>query len=303
VVSGATAWSIALAVDLALGEPPASIHPVVGMGRAIAGLERVAPADPRRARAFGVLLPLVPGTLAALAGVFIGRLRPWPVRALAMAWALKTSFALRGLLGAGRRVERALLAGDLAEARRESLALVGRPTADLSGEETASAAIESLAENLCDSYVAPLLFYRIAGLPGALAYRAANTADAMVGYRGRYEHLGKAAARLDDVLNLIPARVSALALVAAATITRDSPGRAAARALREHARTASPNAGWPMAAAAGALGVRLCKRDHYSFSGERAPTPADIARARRLVAGAAALVTLFVLASFRRIGP
>src|SRR5439155_15355091 len=104
VESGATAWSIALAVDLVLGEPPASIHPVVGMGRAIAGLERVAPADPRRARAFGVLLPLVPGTAAALAGVGIGRLRPWPVRALAMAWALKTSFALRGLLGAGRRV-------------------------------------------------------------------------------------------------------------------------------------------------------------------------------------------------------
>ena len=179
------------------------------------------------------------------------------------------------------------------------MALVSRPTSDLSAQEIASAAIESLAENLCDSYVAPLFFYRVAGLPGALAYRAVNTADAMVGYHGRYEHVGKAAARLDDLLNLLPARLSAAALVAGAAITRDAATRAGRVAVREHARAASPNAGWPMAAAAGALGVRLAKGDHYAFGGDRDPRPADIARARRLVAVAAALVTVGVLASYR----
>ena len=298
-MSAAAAWSIALGVDLAFGEPPARLHPVVGMGRLVGGLERLAPADPARATSFGVLLALAPATFAALAGVAIGRLRPGPLRALATAWTLKSSFALRALLAAGRRVERALLADDLATARRECVALVSRPTSDLSAQGIASAAIESLAENLCDSYVAPLVFYRVAGLPGALAYRAVNTADAMVGYHGRYEHVGKAAARLDDLLNLLPARLSAAALVAGAAITRDAATRAGRVAVREHARAASPNAGWPMAAAAGALGVRLAKGGHYAFGGDRDPRPADIARARRLVAVAAALVTVGVLASYR----
>src|SRR5438094_7093856 len=255
-VSAAAAWSIALGVDLAFGEPPARLHPVVGMGRLVGGLERLAPADPGRAPSFGVLLALAPATFAALAGVAIGRLRPGPLRALATAWTLKSSFALRALLAAGRRVERALLADDLATARRECVALVSRPTSDLSAQEIASAAIESLAENLCDSYVAPLVFYRVAGLPGALAYRAVNTADAMVGYHGRYEHVGKAAARLDDLLNLLPARLSAAALVAGAAITRDAATRAGRDPGRQHARAPSASAGWPTAAAAGAPGVR-----------------------------------------------
>src|SRR2546428_11188655 len=114
----------------------------------------------------------------------------------------------------------------------------------------------------------------------------------MVGYHGRYEHVGKAAARLDDLLNLLPARLSAAALVAGAAITRDAATRAGRVAVREHARAASPNAGWPMAAAAGALGVRPAKGDHYALGGGRAPRPAAIARARRPVAVAAARASL-----------
>src|SRR5213594_927605 len=258
-MTAAFGLSAALAIDLALGEPPERIHPVVVMGRVISALETGAPDEPRRARAFGLLFPLVPAIVAACAVALLGRVRPAPVRFVAIAWTLKSTFALRALLAASRRVERSLAAGDLRSARRELRALVSRPTADLPAHAIASAAIESLAENLCDSYLAPLLFYRFAGLPAALAYRAVNTADAMVGYRGRYEHLGKAAARLDDVASFVPSRVSALALLAATPLVRADTGRALRVALRDHALTESPNAGWPMSAAAGALGVRLAK--------------------------------------------
>src|SRR5712691_3365862 len=299
-MTAAFGLSAALAIDLALGEPPERIHPVVAMGRVISALETGAPDEPRRARAFGLLFPLVPAAVAACVVALLGRVRPAPLRFVAVAWTLKSTFALRALLAAANRVERSLVRDDLASARRELRALVSRPTADLPAHAIASAAIESLAENLCDSYVAPLLFYRCAGLPGALAYRAVNTADAMVGYRGRYENLGKAAARLDDLLNYPPARLTALALASAAPLAGGSAHAAWRVGLAHHRRTASPNAGWPMAAAAGALGLRLAKAGHYSLGTGNAPAAGDIRRARRLVAVAAALFTICVLASYPR---
>ncbi|NJN68054.1 MAG: cobalamin biosynthesis protein, partial [Chloroflexaceae bacterium] len=168
----------------------------------------------------------------------------------------------------------------------------------------AAAAIESLAENTSDSVVAPLLAYALGGLPGAFAYRAANTLDAMVGYRGRYEYLGKVPARLDDLLNLVPARLTALLIAAAAVgCSADAP-QAWQVMWRDHALTASPNAGWPMAAVAGALGVRLEKMGHYCLNERgRAPTAADIRRAGRVVGVAAAsLVTglLLLIRAFER---
>jgi adenosylcobinamide-phosphate synthase len=111
--------------------------------------------------------------------------------------------------------------------------------------------------------VAPLLYFALFGVPGALAYRAINTLDAMIGYHGHFEYLGRAAAKLDDLANLIPARLSALLIIAAAALSGAAAGDAARIALRDHARTESPNAGWPMAAMAGALGVRLEKLGHY----------------------------------------
>ena len=132
--------------------------------------------------------------------------------------ALKSTLALRGLTAAGREVAGALERGDLVAARASvGRHLVSRPTATLRAEQVAAGAIESLAENLTDSFVAPLMFYLLFGLPGACAYRALNTADSMLGYReGALEYFGKLAARLDDVANLIPARLAALALVVAA---------------------------------------------------------------------------------------
>jgi adenosylcobinamide-phosphate synthase len=152
----------------------------------------------------------------------------------------------------------------------------------------AAAAVESLAENLGDSVVAPLCYYAIGGLPGAVAYRAVNTLDSMIGYRGRYEWLGKAGARLDDVLNLLPSRLAVLLIVGAAAVVGED-ARGAWRVARRDARlTAGPNAGWPMAAMAGALGVELEKVGHYRLgAGGAAADATAIERADRVIAVAA----------------
>lgn len=270
------------------------MHPVVLMGRAIAWLERRAPA--RGELAYGALIAALPTVGAAVAGQVALRSRPAPLRILAILFLLKSSFALRALIAAATCVERALAADDLPRARSELRALVGRPTDELDRHHIASAAIESLAENLADSYVAPLFWYALGGPSAALAYRALNTADAMVGYRGRYERLGKVAARLDDLASYIPSRLAALALVAAAPLVGASGSRALATMLRDGGTTESPNAGMPMAAAAGALGVRLEKLDHYGLGDGPLPRPCDIARARALVVAGGLVATAAILA-------
>jgi adenosylcobinamide-phosphate synthase len=205
--------------------------------------------------------------------------------------ALSLLLSLRGLIAAARAVAAPLAAGDLAAARAAvGLHLVSRPTAALAPDEVASAAVESVAENLTDAFVAPVCFYLVFGLAGAAAYRAVNTADAMIGYRdGTLEWFGKVAARLDDALNFVPARIAALGLVGAAVLARED-ARGAWRVLRrDGGRTASPNAGRTMAAMAGGLGLTLAKRGAYRLGDGRPPAASDIARAVRVFAWAAAL--------------
>src|SRR5262249_18581607 len=153
-----------------------------------------------------------------------------------------------------------------------------------------AATVESVAENASDSFVAPLFYYALFGLPGAVAYRAINTADAMIGYHGRYERLGKVAARLDDVANFVPARLTAALLLAAGACARLRV-REGWRILRRAARaTESPNAGRPMSAMAGLLGVQLEKVGHYRLGdGAAALDAAHIDAAWRVVAIAAAI--------------
>src|SRR5436305_8828257 len=161
----------------------------------------------------------------------------------------------RALVEAGHEVESRLWHDDIEGARRAVTALVSRDASALDAPLLASAAVESLAENTADSIVGPLLAYAIGGLPAAFAYRATNTLDAMIGYRGRYEYLGKAAARLDDLANLVPARITAALLLLGAAIFRQD-ARAGWHIFRRDARrTESPNAGRPMAAMAGLLRV------------------------------------------------
>lgn len=246
----------------------------------------------------GAALALGAAALAGLAGALVSALARrlgWvglPFEALALA----SLFSLRGLAAAARRVADALARGDLAGARAlVGRHLVSRPTAALGAGQVASATVESVAENLTDSVVAPLAFYLAFGLAGAAVYRAVNTADAMVGYReGALEHFGKAAARLDDVLSFLPARLAGYAIVAGALGAGASAARALAVMRRDRAATASPNAGWTMAAMAGALGVTLEKSGAYRLGDGAPPVAADIARALRVLftATALSLVTL-----------
>ena len=162
--------------------------------------------------------------------------------------------------------------------------LVSRDATELSEPLVAAAAIESVAENTTDSFIAPWLAFALIGLPGAFAYRAVNTLDSMIGYRGEYEYLGKASARLDDLLNLIPARISAGLLLLAGAVSGSRVGQGWQTALREHRLTASPNAGWTIAAMAGLLSVSLEKPGNYLIGGEftvsqRRLTLADAVRA------------------------
>ena len=289
---------VALALD-ALGEPPAAWHPVVWFGKLIRLLERGAPRGRMPALFYGGAMLLLAAPCALLPALVVHRLavrvynelraRGYAVAGFALfalieGAALKPFFSLRMLVEAGRSVRLALERDDLSGARAELLRLVSRERSQLTAEQAGAAAIESLAENLSDSVVAPLLYYALLGLPGAAVYRLCNTFDSMIGYHGRYEYLGKAAARLDDGLNLLPARITALLIIATAPVFSGNQ-RAAWRIWRRDARkTASPNAGHPMAAAAGALGLRLVKVDHYALGDAiESLTPVHIRRSERMV--------------------
>jgi len=285
---------LAVGLDLAFGDPPNAIHPVAWMGRTIGlGRRGLCRGGPLWLFVAGGALTLVVAAAAALAGWLLTSLGGVLDLAgpLLEAVALKCTLALRGLAAAAREVAVALQGGDLAAARASvGRHLVSRPTATLGKGQVAAAAIESVAENLTDAIVSPLLFYLIFGLPGALAYRALNTTDSMLGYReGPLEYFGKVAARLDDVANFVPARLAALALVAASG--RHAPA-AWSMMLSDHRRTPSPNAGWTMAAVAGALGVTLAKPGVYSLGRGGEPGPDDIARALGLLRRAIIMMLL-----------
>jgi adenosylcobinamide-phosphate synthase len=288
-VTLAAAVPVALLIDHLLGEPPARWHPVVWMGHALgwAG-KRVAPLagqapEGRDLKSFW-LSALVWCALFAITG-WIALVLQWALLQLPGWWAavglglcLKPLLAWRMLRSEVLAVE-AALAQSLAAGRERLSWLVSRDVTHLTEAQVRESAIESLAENLNDSVVAPLFWFAVAGLPGAALYRFANTADAMWGYRtvrgGRqWEWAGKWAARADDVLNWLPARLCGLVLAACG-------GVQVLRALPAQARlTPSPNGGWPMAAMALALGVRLGKPGVYALNaGGREPESADVGQA------------------------
>ena len=303
-----TALALAVALDLVFGDPPNRWHPVAWIGRLVALGRRLAPRSPDDLAIHGSFLVLiVAGASAGGALVAHALLAGLPGIAapLAQAWLLKCSLSLRGLFGAVEVVRGHLVAGDLEGARRVvAWHLVSRETADLDRGAVASAAVESLAENLTDGFVAPVCFYVLgvlmggvgAGLALAWAYRAVNTADAMIGYRrDELEYLGRATARADDLLNYLPARLAALAVVAGAWLARQSAVGAARAWRRDGGRTESPNAGQTMAAMAGALGVSLEKAGHYRLGEGPPPDPETIDRAMRVERWAAALCLALAL--------
>jgi adenosylcobinamide-phosphate synthase len=260
--SSRRALMLALALD-SLGEPPVAWHPVVWMGSYLAWTRKQWQAKtPGGQLVQGGVGWGVGAAMTTGAGLLAARL-PWPLQGVL----LGALMSRRALFEAVAEVGAALEGDDLPEARRLlAWHLVSRSTNDLSAAEVAAAAIESLAENLSDSVLAPLLAFRLGGLPLAACYRLSNTADAMWGYRTPdFEYFGKVAARADDLLNLAPARLTALCVVAASLLAglagTDVDARSAWNIWRSDARlTSSPNAGHPMSAFAGALGLRLEKR-------------------------------------------
>lgn len=292
----AAVLALALALDLAAGEFPARLHPVVWMGRAISWLERRAPPAGAAAQlAYGAGMALaLPALFGGGALLLCRAARPWPVLSIVVeALLLKSAFAVRALGEAAGGVAAALRRGALEEARAGLGALCSRDASGLEAPLVAAAAVESVAENASDSAVAPLLWWAVLGVPGAVAYRAVNTLDARIGYRGRYEWLGKASARLDDLLNVIPARVTAALLLVAGLACGADARRGLAVLRRDGGRTESPNAGRPMAAMAGLLGVELVKIGHYRLGDPiRSVTAETIAAAWRLVTLAAAAAAL-----------
>ncbi len=299
----AAAAGLGIAADRLMGEPPPSLpHPVAWHGRGVRVLERALWADDR---ARGALF-----TALAVGGpVALGRLVGGSVTARAAATTLVV--AGRALAEAATEVGEALEAGDLDRARGRLPALVGRDPASLDEAGICRAVVESVAENTVDALVAPALWAALAGVPGALGYRATNTLDAMVGYRSaRYERFGWASARLDDVANWVPARVTAL-LVGAVRPGRAGAVRATVR--RDAAAHPSPNAGVAESAFAAALGLCLGgrdvvdgrPRDRAVLGDGAAPVVADIDRANRLSADvgwalAAALTGPWLVARSRR---
>jgi adenosylcobinamide-phosphate synthase len=290
------------AADAVFGDPVRG-HPVAGFGAAAARAQRRLWAD---SRPRGVLFAAVCVGPVLAAGWCAQRLsRP---NALVVTLTAVTTWTVLGgasLAAEAAGIARLLEAGDLAAARRRLPALCGRDPAGLDAAGLARAVVESVAENTCDAVVAPLAWGAACGLPGLLGYRAVNTLDAMVGHRSpRYERFGWAAARLDDLAGLGPARLTALLAIAAAPAVGGSARRGLAALCRDGGRHPSPNAGRCEAAFAGVLGVRLGGVNVYAGRTETRgplgdgppPGPGDIRRAVRLSrltgAAAAALAAL-----------
>jgi adenosylcobinamide-phosphate synthase len=292
------------ALDTLLGDPR-RWHPVAGFGRAAGALEqRVYRPDRAAGAAFtsvAVGMPVLLGVAATVAT------RRHPVaRAVLVAAGTWTVLGGRTLRHEATVMGKALRRGDLPAARHRLGHLCGRDPSTLDEPEVARATVESLAENTSDAVVAPLLWGAVAGLPGLLGYRAANTLDAMVGHRSpRYARFGTPAARLDDLLNLAPARLTGLLTVAVAPIGHGDRDRAWRVWRRDRNDHPSPNAGQCEAAMAGALGVRLGGRNVYFGRSEVRPFLGDGPRpeARHLkraarISGAVGLAALGLAAGY-----
>jgi adenosylcobinamide-phosphate synthase len=283
----ATGLMLGFAADRVLGDP-ADHHPVAAFGTLARDLEDRLYTDDRRAGTVFTTV-LVGGT--ALAGHLVERRTTGLARTLLTATATWAVLGGRSLGREASHVQSWLDAGNLPAARDQLTHLVGRDPSGLDEAEISRAVVESVAENTSDAVVAPLLAGAVAGVPGLLAYRAANTLDAMVGHRSaRYARFGWASARLDDVLNLAPARLSALLAAVLAPVVDGRRADAFRAWTRDARRHPSPNAGPVEAAFAGALGVRLGGTNTYGERVEHRPTlgagtvaePADIARSVRL---------------------
>jgi adenosylcobinamide-phosphate synthase len=307
----------ALMVDALFGDMPAVFrhvpHPIVLAGRAIAFLDlrlnrEIRSEASRRERGVVIVVILVGGV--AVLGLIIERACRGSFAGAAVECLLiATLLAQRSLYEHVAAVAKALDTGGLPAGRDAVRLIVGRDPMSLDAFGVARAAIESLAENFSDAVVAPVSWYLLCGLPGLFAYKIANTLDSMIGHRTpRYRSFGWAAARLDDVLNIVPARLSGLLIIAAASLARQGrAGRALVIMLRDGRKHHSVNAGWPESAMAGALGLALAGprrypeglvADPWLGDGTARAATSDIARALHLYRLACLLLGGLVLSAW-----
>jgi adenosylcobinamide-phosphate synthase len=300
---------LALLLEIMIGYPDRLLrrvgHPVTWMGRLIGALDGAwnhDSATPAARRMAGAIAVLILMAMAGIVAFAVWRTLLWlPFGSLAAALAASTLLAQRSLHEHVRRVATALEQDGIEAGRTAVSHIVGRDVVSLDQAGVARAAIESLAENFSDGVVAPAVWMVIGGLPGAAIYKAINTADSMIAFRTpRHAAFGWAAARLDDLVNLPAARLSALLIIAAARLTRGaSPAGAWRAVVRDAHRHRSPNAGYPEAAMAGALGLMLAGPRAYGGisvddammgDGRRAADAADIRAALRLYRHADAIL-------------
>lgn len=262
-------WVVSLAIllDLWIGDPRRLPHPVVGMGKLISFLEQRWNKDSQRKSKGFVMALFVIGSVYAITFMTIWiahQLNVYIGIALEI-YLLSTTIAAKGLKDAALKIADPLKNGNLIEARRQLSMIVGRDTDELEENEIVRGTVETVAENTVDGITAPLFWMLIGGVPAAMAYRAINTLDSMVGYKNeRFIHFGWASARIDDVVNWLPARLTALSMWLAAWFIPGLSVKAAIRITLEDARKhPSPNSGWPESMTAGLLGIELGGRNSY----------------------------------------
>ncbi|MDH5816595.1 MAG: cobalamin biosynthesis protein [Candidatus Nezhaarchaeota archaeon] len=267
------------AFDKLLGDPPSKYHPVVWIGWLIGKLKFLNKGSSRRRRFLGVLVAL---TVVAAFSLPVFLLLNCLMTIHLLAYILigglifKFTFAFRSLSDYTRPIAEALKKGNLEEARRFIPFIARRDPSKLSSELIASAAVESIAESTVDGITSPLLYFSLFGVPGACAFRAVNTLDSMLGYKtSELKDFGWFSARLDTALNFLTSRITALIMVLTAKLLGLDARNGLKIALRDHSKTESLNAGWPMSTMAGILGVRLVKQGFYELGDPLNPLQPD----------------------------
>ncbi|ADI73132.1 cobalamin biosynthesis protein CobD [Methanohalobium evestigatum Z-7303] len=292
---------IATVFDLLVGEPPASIHPVVWIGKFIAFMDKSSPDKSRKL--YGIFLAAICIVFASAIGYIITLFTaasyiPETVAILISAYFLKSTFAIRSLITPGQDIYNDLIQNRLDDVRSKLKIFVSRDPSELNSSQMSSAVIESTSENFTDGILSPIFYYSILGpfgLVAVYAYKAVNTLDSMIGYKNdAYKELGYVSAKLDDILNWIPARISVVFIALSAFVVNIFVEKKLSIidslkcAYYEGGLTSSPNSGYPMAAVSGALRVKLEKPDTYtlgdSFPG---PEPSDIKRVSQIIISAA----------------
>ena len=260
---------IAVVTDLLFGDPPNKLHPTAWIGSSIMWMKHMTPKSNTGRFIYGAIIAITIPSIWAILSYLVGHVAVLLndiANILVTALILKTTFSIRMLHKTAFRIKTLLENNNLEQVRLEMSALVSRNTTNMNDKQAIAATIESVSENVTDSFVAPILAFALFGLPGAVAYRAINTLDSMIGYRGEYEYLGKVSAKLDDLVNFLPARFAAFMLWISSIILRGLNYKSAWHIMiRDHAKTPSPNAGWTMSIVAGALGVTLAKEGEYSL--------------------------------------